>query len=60
MAMFTEIRRAGTYDLTTLSVALRQLRNLGLTASPQRPDRLPSVSAPACLPAPALGRPVGR
>jgi glutamate dehydrogenase len=30
-AMFTEIRRAETYDLTTLSVALRQLRNLSLT-----------------------------
>ncbi|MGI9053799.1 MAG: NAD-glutamate dehydrogenase [Ilumatobacteraceae bacterium] len=27
-AMFTEIRRAESYDLTTLSVALRQLRNL--------------------------------
>ncbi|MGH9271749.1 MAG: NAD-glutamate dehydrogenase [Ilumatobacteraceae bacterium] len=27
-AMFTEIRRAEGYDLTTLSVALRQLRNL--------------------------------
>jgi glutamate dehydrogenase len=30
MAMFTEIRRADAYDLTTLSVALRQLRNLAL------------------------------
>jgi glutamate dehydrogenase len=30
-AMFTEIRRAESYDLTTLSVALRQLRNLALT-----------------------------
>ncbi len=30
-SMFTEIRRAETYDLTTLSVALRQLRNLALT-----------------------------
>jgi len=29
-AMFTEIRRAETFDLTTLSVALRQLRNLAL------------------------------
>jgi glutamate dehydrogenase len=27
-SMFTEIRRAESYDLTTLSVALRQLRNL--------------------------------
>jgi len=31
-SMFTEIRRAETYDLTTLSVALRQLRNLALTS----------------------------
>ena len=30
--MFTEIRRAERYDLTTLSVALRQLRNLALTS----------------------------
>jgi hypothetical protein len=29
--MFTEIRRAESYDVTTLSVALRQLRNLVLT-----------------------------
>jgi glutamate dehydrogenase len=36
MAMFTEIRRADTFDITTLTVALRQLRNLALTA--QRPD----------------------
>ncbi|MEO5723412.1 MAG: NAD-glutamate dehydrogenase domain-containing protein [Ilumatobacteraceae bacterium] len=35
MAMFTEIRRADTYDITTLSVALRQLRNLALVT--QRP-----------------------
>jgi glutamate dehydrogenase len=35
MAMFTEIRRADAYDLTTLSVALRQLRNLVLIT--QRP-----------------------
>jgi glutamate dehydrogenase len=34
-AMFTEIRRADAYDLTTLSVALRQLRNLTLIT--QRP-----------------------
>jgi glutamate dehydrogenase len=35
LAMFTEIRRADAYDLTTLSVALRQLRNLALIT--QRP-----------------------
>ena len=35
-SIFSEIRRVGTYDLTTLSVALRQLRNLVLstTAAP--------------------------
>ncbi len=32
-AMFTEIRRAETFDMTNLSVALRQLRNLSLTAA---------------------------
>jgi glutamate dehydrogenase len=32
LAMHTEIRRAEMLDLTTLSVALRQLRNLTLTA----------------------------
>lgn len=31
--METEIRRADTFDLTTLSVALRQLRNLTVTAA---------------------------
>jgi glutamate dehydrogenase len=31
-AMLTEIRRAESFDLTTLSVALRQLRNLALTS----------------------------
>ncbi len=36
MSMFTEIRRADAYDLTTLSVALRQLRNLVLVT--QRPS----------------------
>ena len=36
MAMFTEIRRADAFDLTTLSVALRQLRNLALIT--QRPS----------------------
>jgi glutamate dehydrogenase len=30
--MLTDIRRAETYDMTTLSVALRQLRNLTLTS----------------------------
>ncbi len=33
MAMHTEIRRAESFDLTTLSVALRQLRNLALTSA---------------------------
>ncbi len=32
MAVITEIRRAESYDLTALSVALRQLRNLALTS----------------------------
>jgi glutamate dehydrogenase len=32
LAMHTEIRRAESFDLTTLSVALRQLRNLAITA----------------------------
>ena len=32
LTMFTEIRRGESYDLTTLSVALRQLRNLALTS----------------------------
>jgi glutamate dehydrogenase len=32
LAMHTEIRRAESFDLTTLSVAVRQLRNLTLTA----------------------------
>jgi glutamate dehydrogenase len=32
-AVFAEIRRAGTLDLTTLSVALRQLRNLVLSTA---------------------------
>jgi glutamate dehydrogenase len=34
-SMFTEIRRADVHDITTLSVALRQLRNLALIT--QRP-----------------------
>ena len=33
LAMHTEIRRAESFDLTTLSVALRQLRNLTITAA---------------------------
>ncbi len=37
LAMHTEIRRAEGFDLTTLSVALRQLRNLTLTAVAGRP-----------------------
>ncbi|NND73459.1 MAG: NAD-glutamate dehydrogenase [Ilumatobacter sp.] len=37
IAMETEIRRAEAFDLTTLSVALRQLRNLTVTAV-ARPD----------------------
>jgi glutamate dehydrogenase len=32
-AMFTEIRRSESFDMTNLSVALRQLRNLSLTAA---------------------------
>ena len=32
--VFSEIRRGGTLDLTTLSVALRQLRNLVLSTAP--------------------------
>ena len=31
-SMFTEIRRSDSYDVTNLSVALRQLRNLALTS----------------------------
>ena len=34
--VFTEIRTGNVFDLTTLSVALRQLRNLVLTASSAR------------------------
>jgi glutamate dehydrogenase len=33
-AMFREIRRADAFDVTTLSVALRQLRNLPLVSTP--------------------------
>ncbi len=32
LAMHTEIRRAESFDLTTLSVAIRQLRNLTITS----------------------------
>jgi len=32
--VFTEIRAGGLFDLTTLSVALRQLRNLVLSSGP--------------------------
>ncbi len=40
LAMHTEIRRAESFDLTTLSVALRQLRNLTITtvAPTTKPD----------------------
>lgn len=38
LAMHTEIRRADSFDLTTLSVALRQLRNLTLTAVAPKPQ----------------------
>ncbi len=38
MAMHTEIRRSDSFDLTTLSVALRQLHNLTLTAVGPRPS----------------------
>ena len=36
LAMYNEIRRAESFDLTTLSVALRQLRNLTLTSGAVR------------------------
>jgi len=32
MAQLTEIRRADAFDITNLSVALRQLRNLALAS----------------------------
>ena len=41
MAMFAEIRRADRFDITTLSVALRQLRNLALTAEHPTPSPHP-------------------
>lgn len=37
-SIFSEIRRVGTFDLTTLSVALRQLRNLVLSTTSTRSD----------------------
>ncbi len=45
MSMHTEIRRAESFDLTTLSVALRQLRNLTVTGAGQSggPQRLRPV-----------------
>ena len=36
MAQLTEIRRADAFDITNLSVALRQLRNLALAVRPHR------------------------
>ena len=42
--MLTEIRRAESYDLTTLSVALRQLRNLALTSRSTFSELAPIVS----------------
>ena len=33
LAMHAEIRRAESFDLTTLSVALRQLRNLAVSST---------------------------
>ena len=38
-AQLTEIRRADAFDITNLSVALRQLRNLALTSDRTRADR---------------------
>jgi glutamate dehydrogenase len=38
LAMHTEIRRAESFDLTTLSVAIRQLRNLTIMAVAATPD----------------------
>ncbi|HSP29759.1 MAG TPA: hypothetical protein VLN74_14495, partial [Ilumatobacteraceae bacterium] len=54
LAIHTEIRRAGTFDLTTLSVALRQLRNLSITAvaGPSAPAEAPGET-PAEAPAEA-------
>jgi glutamate dehydrogenase len=39
MAMLTEIRRSESFELTTLSVALRQLRNLSMTAVASQTSR---------------------
>jgi glutamate dehydrogenase len=38
LAMHTEIRRAESFDLTTLSVAIRQLRNLTIMAVASAPE----------------------
>ena len=45
LAMHTEIRRAESFDLTTLSVALRQLRNLTITTveATTTPDRQDTI-----------------
>jgi glutamate dehydrogenase len=46
-SMFTEIRRAEGYDLTTLSVAVRQLRNLASTTVTVRPGTVqPAARGP--------------
>jgi len=47
LAMHTEIRRAESFDLTTLSVALRQLRNLTITAVAAA-ERVPDVLPKSC------------
>ena len=55
--MLTEIRRAESYDLTTLSVALRQLRNLALTlALGSSPEPAPIVSNILLTIGPGTGR----
>jgi glutamate dehydrogenase len=46
-AMVTEVRRAERHDLTTLSVALRQLRNLALTSTATATGTPATVSATA-------------
>ena len=53
--MFTEIRRAETFDLTTLSVALRQLRNLALD-SPHAPDPIRVLTHRALVARAVAGR----
>ena len=54
--MLTEIRRAESYDLTTLSVALRQLRNLALTSRSTSPEPAPIVSNILLTIGPGTGR----